>query len=152
LPVIDVINGPNLNLLGTREPKVYGTDTLDDINNKIGALAKQLDVEVRFFQSNHEGEIIDRLHESGRDADFIIINAGAYTHTSIAIRDALAGIDTPAIEVHLSNPEARETFRRGSYIAAAAVGKITGLGYHGYLLALRFAVDYLKNISEVESS
>ncbi len=148
MPVIDVINGPNLNLLGTREPEVYGKDTLEDINERIRRLAGELDLETRFFQSNHEGELVDRIQESGRTADFIIINPGAYTHTSVAIRDALAAVDAPAVEVHLSNPEAREPFRAKSFIAAVALGRITGLGYRGYLLALRFAAQYLMEKSE----
>ena len=150
MPVVDIIHGPNLNLLGTRQPEIYGRDSLDNINGKIGALASRLGLETRFLQSNHEGDIIDRIHESGRTGDFIIINPGAYTHTSVAIRDALAAVTVPAVEVHLSNPEAREDFRRKSLIAEVVAGKVAGFGYDGYLMALRYAAKKLLKNNEAD--
>jgi 3-dehydroquinate dehydratase-2 len=137
-----VINGPNLNLLGSREPGVYGALTLEDIEKKMEKLCVELQVELAFFQSNHEGEILDRIHEAGKE-EFagIIINPGAYTHTSIAIRDAITGVGIPTIEVHLSNIHARESFRAHSYLAPVALGQISGLGPVGYLLALQGLVS-----------
>ncbi|HEX6988641.1 MAG TPA: type II 3-dehydroquinate dehydratase [Bacillota bacterium] len=132
-----VIHGPNLNLLGEREPEVYGTLTLDDIDDRIRAEAAALGIEVTCVQSNSEGALIDAIHAARRDADGIIINPGAYTHYSLAIRDALAAVPVPAIEVHLSNVHAREEFRRHSVIAPVVKGQIVGLGVEGYLLALR---------------
>lgn len=132
-----VIHGPNLNLLGEREPEIYGTLTLDEINRRIRDEAAELGIEVRCFQSNSEGAIIDAIHGARREADAIIINPGAYTHYSVAIRDALAAVALPAIEVHLSNVHAREEFRRHSVIAPVVRGQIVGLGVQGYLLALR---------------
>ncbi len=137
-----VINGPNLNLLGTREPEVYGTTTLADIEASLVALGLELGLEVQTFQSNHEGAIVDRIHEAGAAAvrpSAIIINPGAYTHTSVAIRDALAGVGIPAIECHLSNIHRREPFRRRSYISGIAVGVIAGFGAESYRLSLRAA-------------
>lgn len=142
-PRIDVIHGPNLNLLGAREIEVYGSKTLKQINNELKRLGKSLGADLHCFQSNHEGELVDLIQQSGREADFIIINPGAYTHTSIAIRDALAAIGTPALEVHLSNTQAREAFRSHSTIGPVVVGRIEGLGYRGYLLALRYAASEL---------
>ena len=137
-----VINGPNLNLLGSREPGVYGALTLEDIEKKMEKLGGELQVELAFFQSNHEGEILDRIHEADKE-EFagIIINPGAYTHTSIAIRDAITGVGIPTIEVHLSNIHARESFRAHSYLAPVALGQISGLGPVGYLLALQGLVS-----------
>lgn len=135
-----LLNGPNLNMLGTRQPEVYGNRTLADIERdivKIGA-AGSPSLEVVPVQSNHEGELIDAIHTTGRTADGIIINAGAFTHYSIAIRDALSSIDTPAIEVHISNIHAREEFRHTSVMAAVVVGQIAGLGEDGYALALEW--------------
>ncbi|MEN9821008.1 MAG: hypothetical protein RL176_911 [Pseudomonadota bacterium] len=132
-----VIQGPNLNLLGMREPEVYGTITLDDIHKKLADLAKQADISLETYQSNHEGELIDRVQKAKKDgASFIIINPGGFTHTSVALRDALAGVAIPFIEVHLSNIHQREEFRKHSYFSDLAMGVICGLGAHGYELAL----------------
>ena len=132
-----VIQGPNLNLLGMREPEVYGTITLDDIHKKLADLAKQADISLETYQSNHEGELIDRVQKAKKDgASFIIINPGGFTHTSVALRDALAGVAIPFIEVHLSNIHHREEFRKHSYFSDLAMGVICGLGAHGYELAL----------------
>ena len=140
---ITIINGPNLNLLGVREPHVYGTDTLDDIARKVGEAVSGLDVELEYFQSNSEGAIIDELHAARyqRGADAIVINPGAYTHYSIAIRDAVAAIAIPVVEVHLSNTHAREEFRKTSVIAPVCRGRIEGLGWIGYALAVRALVE-----------
>jgi 3-dehydroquinate dehydratase-2 len=132
-----VLNGPNINMLGIREPAVYGNITLAEIEKSLSSLAKELKVEVEFFQSNHEGKIVDKIQDSVNKIFGIIINPAAFTHTSIAIRDALSSISVPTIEVHISNIYAREEFRHKSYIAAAAIGQIAGLGIDGYLFALR---------------
>ncbi len=132
---IGIIHGPNLNLLGSREPSIYGAETLSDIDRRIVKAAGD-DNEVKSFQSNSEGAIIDRLHEMDTFADGIIINAGAYTHTSVAIRDAIAAIAPPVVEVHLSNVHAREAFRRESLIAPVCIGQICGFGSYSYILGL----------------
>ena len=133
-----VINGPNLNLLGLREPHIYGAETLADVENKLGKLAGELGLSVQCFQHNHEGAIVDKIHESRGKVDWIIINAGAYTHTSVAIRDALGGVDIPFVEVHISNVHSREAFRHHSYLSDKATGVIVGLGTFGYEAALQF--------------
>ena len=132
-----VLNGPNINMLGIREPAIYGNITLADIEKSLTALAKELKVEVEFFQSNHEGEIVAKIQNSLNKICGIIINPAAFTHTSIAIRDALSSISIPTIEVHISNIYTREEFRHKSYIAAVTIGQIAGLGIDGYLFALR---------------
>jgi 3-dehydroquinate dehydratase-2 len=137
LPTIYVLNGPNLNLLGTREPEIYGAETLDEIAGALEDQAKELGVAVDVRQSNHEGHLIDWLHEARAEgAKAIILNAGAFTHTSVALHDAVKAIGVPVIEVHLSNPHAREHFRHKSYVAPVATGTIVGFGSLGYKLAL----------------
>ncbi|WP_298835852.1 type II 3-dehydroquinate dehydratase [uncultured Roseobacter sp.] len=131
-----ILNGPNLNLLGTRQPEVYGTTTLADIEARCKKHAEAIGTEVEFFQSNHEGVLVDSIHAARGTHDGIILNAGAYTHTSIALMDALASVELPAIELHLSNVHAREDFRHRSYIAKVALGIICGFGADGYLLAM----------------
>jgi 3-dehydroquinate dehydratase-2 len=131
-----VIHGPNLNLLGIRDPKVYGTQSLDDLNEKIRARAKELGRVVEFFQSNHEGALIDKIQSARGVFDGIIINPGAYTHTSIAIRDAIEGVQVPTVEVHLTKIEERESFRHHSFIKDVCRAQITGLGFDSYLKAL----------------
>ncbi len=136
-----VLSGPNLNLLGTREPAVYGACTLADIERELADIAGKRGAKIAFFQSNHEGALIDRIHAGRSDGvDFIIINAGALTHSSVALRDALAAVSIPFIEVHLSNVHRREAFRHRSYLADLAVGSIVGLGPAGYRYALAFAL------------
>ena len=140
-----VLHGPNLNLLGKREPEVYGTTTLEEINQTLAAAAAELNHELVFFQSNAEHELIQRIHQAREEGvAFIIINPGAFTHTSIALRDALLGVDIPFIEIHLSNIFAREAFRQHSYLSDAASGVISGLGARGYLYALQAADQKLK--------
>jgi len=134
-----IINGPNLNLLGMREKAVYGTETLEDIAKKTSVEASKLKVDVEFIQTNHEGEIIDRIHEAKENIDVIIINPGAYTHYSIAIRDAIKAVEIPTIEIHLSNIHAREEFRSDSVIAPVCVGQICGFGSKSYILGLNAA-------------
>ncbi len=133
-----IINGPNLNLLGTREPEIYGKTTLKDIEMQLKDRAEKLNVEIECFQSNHEGEIVDKIHSAKNNFDAVIINPAAYTHTSVAIRDAFASVDIPTIEVHISNVYSREEFRHNSLIAPVVVGQIAGLGIQGYLLALEY--------------
>jgi 3-dehydroquinate dehydratase-2 len=141
-----VIQGPNLNLLGTREPEVYGKTTLEDIHTKLDAIAKSHSVDLSTFQSNHEGELIDRVQKAKQDGvDFIVINPGGFTHTSVALRDALAGVAIPFTEVHLSNIHQREEFRKHSYLSDIATGVICGLGAIGYELALQAAIARLEN-------
>ena len=138
-----IINGPNLNLLGTREPEVYGNLTLNEIESKLKALAQKLGVEIECFQSNHEGELVDKIGNAKNNFDGIIINPAAYTHTSVAIRDAIAAVNVPAIEVHISNIYSRENFRHNSFIAPVAIGQISGLGINVYLLALEYLAKWL---------
>jgi 3-dehydroquinate dehydratase-2 len=138
-----VLNGPNLNLLGKRQPEIYGSLTLAEINQRIEALAKELDVEVAFRQSNSEGELVGWIQQAPDEFGAVVINPGAYTHSSIAMRDAITAAGIPAIEVHISNIYRREEFRRHSFIAGAAVGQIAGFGVNSYLLGLRAAVEQL---------
>ncbi len=144
MATIWLLNGPNLNLLGTREPDIYGSETLDDITNRLTAQATAAGHELRALQSNAEHVLVDAVQDAGRHGvDFILINPGAFTHTSIALRDALLGVAVPFIEVHLSNVHAREPFRRHSYLSDVADGVIVGLGAFGYECALRAAVRQL---------
>lgn len=144
MPELLLLNGPNLNLLGTREPGIYGSDTLADIERRLGEQCADGGVGFSAFQTNAEHALIDRIHQAGRaGVDFILINPGAWTHTSIALRDALLGVAIPFIEIHISNVYAREPFRRQSYLADVAVGVISGLGVHGYELALQAALKRL---------
>ena len=138
-----ILNGPNLNLLGQRQPDVYGTTTLADIAAMCSARARNLDLSITFVQSNHEGELIDTIHAAKGVHAGIILNAGAYTHTSIALMDAIASVELPTIEVHLSNIHAREEFRHKSYIAKVALGQICGFGASGYLLAIEAMKTHL---------
>ncbi len=139
-----IIHGPNLNLLGKREPEVYGTQTLADIDADLTLAAKALGVEIDCYQSNHEGEMIDRIQEAMGHESGILINPGGFTHTSVALRDALAATTLPIVEVHLSNISAREAFRRDSYVSPIALGVISGLGARGYRFGLEALVDHLK--------
>jgi len=140
-----VIHGPNLNLLGTREPDIYGNITIDLINSKLKELAKHNNVELEIFQSNHEGEIVEKIGEARKDIRVILINPAAYTHTSVAIRDAISATNIPTVEVHLSNIYAREEFRRTSLIAPVAAGQVSGFGLDSYLLGLEAAIRLIKN-------
>lgn len=141
---IILLNGPNLNLLGRREPEIYGNETLQDIEQQLTETAREAGHDLVCFQSNSEGELVDKIHASA-NADFALINLGAYTHTSIAIRDALVGVELPFIEVHISNVHARESFRHTSLISDIAVGSIVGLGTFGYALALNAAIYALSD-------
>ena len=139
-----ILNGPNLNLLGTREPETYGTTTLGDVNAACERLGAELGFEVSAFQSNHEGELVDKLQEAGRDGVGVVFNPGAYSHTSIALRDTIEGARTLVVEVHISNIHARERFRHHSHVTAVAKGMICGLGTEGYLLAIRALAVHMK--------
>lgn len=142
---IRVLNGPNLNLLGSREPEIYGADTLDDINQRLQALADESNTQITFLQSNAEHELVESIQAAKLDkVDCFIINPGAFTHTSVAIRDAFAAVEIPFIEVHLSNTHARESFRHHSYLSDIAHGVIMGLGAQGYELALQAAIAQIK--------
>ena len=136
-----ILHGPNLNLLGTREPEVYGLMTLDDINDKLMKLGKELGAEVKCLQSNHEGALIDALHDALTWANGVVFNPGGYTHTSVALRDAISAIQIPVVEVHLSNVYAREEFRHMSMISAVCKGKIAGFGWRSYTLGLRALIE-----------
>lgn len=144
---IIVIHGPNLNLLGSREKDIYGSVSLAKIEQELTALAKREKVRIEFFQSNHEGEIVTRIQEAGKKSDGILINPAAYTHTSVAIRDAIAAISIPVVEVHLSNIHAREEFRKESYISPVARGVVFGFGKESYLLGLKGLIQILRNQS-----
>lgn len=139
-----VLHGPNLNLLGRREPGVYGTETLDTVNQRLITEAEALNATLSTFQSNSEGALIDQIHQAWGQHQGILINPGAYTHTSVAIRDAIAGVALPTVEVHLSNIHRREAFRHHSYIAAVAIGQISGFGIDSYLLGLHALVRHLR--------
>jgi len=139
-----LLNGPNLNLLGTREPHIYGSTTLDDVIANAQKQASSLSVSISAFQSNHEGAIIDRIHEARGKVDAIVINPGAFTHTSVAIRDALTGVDIPFIEVHITNVHKREAFRHHSYLSDKAEAVIAGLGVYGYTAAIDYAAQFIK--------
>lgn len=147
MPRILVLHGPNLNLLGTREPEIYGSTTLDDINEMIAERAAEAGIETAFYQSNHEGDLVDAIQQANHKFDFIIFNAAAFTHYSIAIRDSIAAIDVPVIEVHISNIHQREEFRHTSVLAPVAMGQICGLGVESYLAALE-AIIYKLNRAE----
>ncbi|MEW6084953.1 MAG: type II 3-dehydroquinate dehydratase [Chloroflexota bacterium] len=136
-----VLHGPNLNLLGNREPEVYGSMTLDDINSKLTGLAKELGVEIKCLQSNHEGGLIDALHDARTWANGVVFNPAGYTHTSVALRDAISAIQIPVVEVHLSNVYAREEFRHKSLLSGVCKGKIAGFGWNSYALGLRALVE-----------
>ena len=141
---IQVIHGPNLNLLGTREPEIYGRTSLDEINAELAAVAKERGSDVEFFQSNHEGALIDRIQEAISWADAILINPGGLTHSSVSLRDALAATGLPVVEVHLSNVFAREEFRRHSTVSGIAIGVVSGFGPASYRLGLHALIDHLE--------
>jgi 3-dehydroquinate dehydratase II len=142
--LITLLNGPNLNLLGLRQPEIYGRETLDDVAARVADLAEELGLRVKALQSNHEGQLVDWIHEARSTSAAIIINPGAYSHTSVAILDALNAYDGPVLEVHISNIHKREAFRHHSYVSARADGVIAGCGTEGYLLALRRIASLLK--------
>jgi 3-dehydroquinate dehydratase-2 len=142
-----VLNGPNLNLLGTREPAVYGATTLADVEASLVAMARAHEVQISCFQSNHEGALIDRIHQARLESvDAIVINPGGLTHTSVALRDALSGVAIPFVEVHISNIHKREAFRHHSYLSDVAIGVVAGLGTQGYALALQFLIDRVRSL------
>ena len=150
MPEVLLLNGPNLNLLGSREPEIYGSTTLKEIEEKVASILSQHEIICQSFQSNSEGEIIDWLHKK-RSVDFMLLNPGALTHTSVGLRDAVIGVEIPFIEIHLSNVHKREEFRHHSYFSDIALGALTGLGVKGYLLAAEFAVDYIEQKGEYNS-
>ncbi len=139
-----LLHGPNLNLLGMREPEIYGSTTLNDVNERISALGKELGAEIKCLQSNHEGALIDALHDARTWASGVVFNPGGYTHTSVALRDAITAIVIPVIEVHLSNVYAREEFRHTSLVSAVCKGKVSGFGWRSYELGLRGLIDIIK--------
>ncbi len=139
-----LLNGPNLNLLGTREPEKYGNTTLKDIEEHLKELAQKNNVELDCYQSNHEGDIVDKIQQAKGNFDGIILNAGGYTHTSVAIRDAISGVQVPTVEIHLTNIHAREEFRHNSLISAVCIGQICGFGAYSYDLGFNAIVNYLK--------
>ncbi|SDR62835.1 3-dehydroquinate dehydratase [Rhizobiales bacterium GAS191] len=144
MPAVHVLNGPNLNLIGTREPAIYGSLTLADIEARCRAKAKALSLDILFAQTNHEGELVSQIQAAGRAKAGIVLNAGAYTHTSVALHDAIRGVDALVIEVHLTNVHARESFRHHSYISPVAKGVIAGLGPFGYEAAIEALADLLR--------
>ena len=150
MPKVLLINGPNLNLLGSREPEIYGSTTLMEIEKKVTSTLRGHEIDCESFQSNSEGEIIDWLHNNSR-ADFLLLNPGALTHTSVGLRDAVLGVGIPFIEIHLSNVHKREEFRHHSYFSDIAIGALSGLGVKGYLLAAEFAVDYIEQKGKINS-
>ena len=141
---VEVLHGPNLNLLGTREPAVYGRTTLAEVDERLGRLASELGVELGTYQSNHEGALVDHVQAAAPRTDGFVVNAGGYTHTSVALRDALTGVGLPFVEVHVSNVHAREPFRRESLLAPVALGSVVGFGPDSYLLAVRGLVRHLQ--------
>lgn len=143
-----VLNGPNLNLLGTRKPEIYGTTTLADIEQQMRKRAEELDCQLDFLQSNQEGSLVEAIQKAKGIYQYIILNAAAYTHTSVAIRDAIEAVEIPTIEIHLSNIHARESFRHNSYIAPVCVGQICGFGVMSYLLALQYAAEMGRKANE----
>ena len=148
MPKVLLINGPNLNLLGSREPEIYGSTTLKEIEKKVSSILSGHKIECKSFQSNSEGEIIDWL-QNNRTADFLLLNPGALSHTSVGLRDAVLGVEIPFIEIHLSNVHKREEFRHHSYFSDIAIGALVGLGVKGYLLAAEFVVDYIEQKGKI---